>query len=85
MDYAEKFFTKIKDGTLETADIIEFLDKWLADEAGRKEREEQQRQENPTCENCKHCIHDCGELICNYWDDVITEPDQEYKLCGYWR
>lgn len=77
MDYADKFFTKIKDKTLEVDDIIEFLDKWLADVESRREREEKERQANKSCENCKYWSEDG----CEYWGDFTDCED----ICGQWR
>ena len=79
MSYSDKFFKKVKDGTLEVEDIIEFLDEWLADEASRREREEAKRQENKCCENCKYFD---GE-VCAYWG--MFEEEIEDNVCGQWR
>ena len=79
MDYADKFFAKIKDGTLEVDDMLEFMDKWLADESGRREREEKKRQAHKTCENCKYWTEDG----CEYWGDFVDSEDM--SICSQWR
>ena len=69
-------------GIKTTEDLIQFLDEWMRDVEGRKEREEKWRKEHPCCDNCKYSLHECGDIFCEYWEGYQVEKSNK---CPEWR